>query len=73
MNRQTLIQALEKSGVARTAFYASLNCLKEMGLVEDRARERGREKIAVLTEKGRDVAIKVREITMILEASDEPI
>jgi DNA-binding PadR family transcriptional regulator len=44
-----------------------------MGLVEDRARERGREKIAVLTEKGRDVAIKVREITMILEASDEPI
>lgn len=72
-NRLTLIKMLEEDGVARTAFYSSLNCLKELGLVEDTSGDSGKGKYAKLTRKGLNVAEKVREIALILTNPNEPI
>ena len=72
VNRVTLIKLLEGDGVARTAFYSSFKCLKELGLVED-VPEDTRGKHAKLTRRGVDVAEKVREMAMILANKKGPI
>jgi DNA-binding PadR family transcriptional regulator len=73
INRTNLIRLMEGDGVARTAFYPSLNCLKELGLVEDASGGSGRGKYARLTRRGVDVAEKVRGMASILANKKGPI
>ena len=68
LSRGLQILLLKHEGVGRTAFYSSLNCLKELGLLEDYREKHKKTKLtfSMLTSKGRAIAEKIEEIAEIL-------
>ena len=68
LSRGGLIMLMEHEGVGRTAFYRSLNCLKELGLLEDYQEKYNKKKLTSsrLTSKGMAIAEKIKEIEEIL-------
>jgi len=61
--RTELRNSLRKHGVGGTAFMASLDRLRELGLIQETTRDDGRRvTVTCLTEKGVRVAEKVSEL-----------
>ena len=75
LSRGLQILLMEHEGVGRTAFYRSLNCLKELGLLEDYQEKHKKTKLTFsrLTSKGRAIAEKIEEIaeTLITEKDSD--
>jgi DNA-binding MarR family transcriptional regulator len=76
IQRQLLINAMKGMGVGRTAFYRSLDCLKELGLVEEVPGDAdlGKGVFTKLSPRGYVVAEKLREFQQLLHTSmtEEP-
>ncbi len=68
LSRGGLIMLMKHEGVGRTAFYRSLNCLKELGLLGEYQEKHKKKKITSsrLTSKGMAIAEKIKEIEEIL-------
>ena len=73
ISRGLLIMLMEHEGVGRTAFYRSLNCLKELGLLDDYQEKHNKTKLtyARLTSKGIAIAEKIEEIAEILTKEND--
>ena len=73
LSRGLQILLMKHEGVGRTAFYSSLDCLKELGLLEDYQDKHKKKKLtfSMLTSKGRDIAEKVEEIAELLSAEKD--
>lgn len=73
LSRGLLILLMEHEGVGRTAFYRSLNCLKELGLLEDYQEKHKKTKLtfSMLTSKGRAIAEKIEEIAETLTTEED--
>lgn len=63
-SRTELTQATKQLGIGNTAFYRSLNALKQLDLVYDK--KKGKTTITNLTEKGEEIAKQVSTIVELL-------
>ena len=73
LSRGGLIKLMKQEGVGKTAFYRSLNCLKELGLLEDYQDKHKKKNLtfSMLTSKGRAIAEKVEEIAELLSTEKD--
>jgi hypothetical protein len=71
IQRQRIIIVMKTQGLGRTAFYKSLDCLKELGLVEDVPGDAdlGKGVFTKLSPRGFVVAKKLREFQQLLNTS----